>query len=65
MGRQASDELGLFAAKRRAPHKRHAMVGNYELHREVHVLDRREQEMVDAIAIDAGPAAPRRRRDRT
>jgi tRNA A37 threonylcarbamoyladenosine synthetase subunit TsaC/SUA5/YrdC len=44
----------LFVAKRRAPHKRHAMAGNYELHREVHELGKREQEMVDAITIDAG-----------
>ncbi|MDH6522887.1 tRNA A37 threonylcarbamoyladenosine synthetase subunit TsaC/SUA5/YrdC [Streptomyces sp. SAI-135] len=43
----------LFVAKRRAPHKRHAMVGNYELHREVHELGSREQEIVDAITIDA------------
>ncbi|MFF9490116.1 Sua5/YciO/YrdC/YwlC family protein [Streptomyces sp. NPDC014676] len=44
----------LFVAKRRAPHKRHAMVGNYELHREVHRLGRMEQEIVDAVTIDAG-----------
>ncbi|KRE26874.1 hypothetical protein ASG82_10185 [Mycobacterium sp. Soil538] len=46
--------LRLFRAKRRAPHKRHAMAGNYELHREVHELGRREQDMVDAVVLDAG-----------
>ncbi|KAA0099662.1 hypothetical protein CIW49_08710 [Mycolicibacterium sp. P1-18] len=43
----------LFRAKRRAPHKRHAMAGNYELHREVHRLGKREQDMVDAVVLDA------------
>lgn len=44
----------LFRAKQRAPHKRHAMAGNYELHREVHQLGSREQDMVDAVVLDAG-----------
>lgn len=44
----------LFRAKRRAPHKRHAMAGNYELHREVHRLGQREQDIVDAVVLDAG-----------
>lgn len=44
----------LFQAKQRAPHKRHAMAGNYELHREVHQLGRREQDMIDAVVLDAG-----------
>ncbi len=48
----------LFVAKQRAPHERHAMVGNYELHREVHELGSREQEIVDAITIDADLALP-------
>lgn len=45
--------LRLFRAKRRAPHKRHAMAGNYDLHREIHKLGRREQDMVDAVVLDA------------
>lgn len=45
--------LRLFRAKRRAPHKRHAMAGNYDLHREIHQLGRREQDMVDAVVLDA------------
>lgn len=53
-GASSSEALQrLFVAKQRAPHKRHAMVGNYELHREVHELGSREQEMVDAITLDA------------
>ncbi|WP_236790876.1 L-threonylcarbamoyladenylate synthase [Amycolatopsis sp. GM8] len=43
----------LFDAKQRAPHKRNAMAGNYELHREVHELGSREQEIIDAITLDA------------
>ncbi|OBI44086.1 Sua5/YciO/YrdC/YwlC family protein [Mycobacterium sp. E796] len=46
--------LRLFRAKRRAAHKRNAMAGNYELHREVHQLGRREQDIVDAVVLDAG-----------
>lgn len=46
--------LRLFQAKQRAPHKRHAMAGNYELHREVHQLGPREQDMIDAVVLDAG-----------
>jgi len=43
----------LFNAKQRAPHKRNAMAGNYELHREVHKIGSREQEIIDAITLDA------------
>lgn len=46
--------MRLFTAKQRAPHKRHAMGGNYELHREIHQLDRREQAIVDAVVLDRG-----------
>ncbi|GAB2480424.1 L-threonylcarbamoyladenylate synthase [Nocardiopsis aegyptia] len=46
--------LRLFRAKRRAPHKRHAMGGNYALHREVHQLDQQEQDIIDAVVVDAG-----------
>lgn len=54
-GATSADALQrLFAAKQRAPHKRNAMVGNYRLHREVHDLGSREQEIVDAIVLDAG-----------
>ncbi|MFC5063338.1 Sua5/YciO/YrdC/YwlC family protein [Actinomycetospora atypica] len=44
----------LFDAKQRAPHKRNAMAGNYELHLEVHEIGSREREIIDAIALDAG-----------
>lgn len=43
----------LFDAKQRAPHKRNAMAGNYDLHREVHDVGSREQEIIDAITLDA------------
>ena len=46
--------LRLFRAKRRAPHKRHAMAGDYDLHREVHRLGHREHDMIDAVVLDAG-----------
>jgi tRNA A37 threonylcarbamoyladenosine synthetase subunit TsaC/SUA5/YrdC len=46
--------LRLFRAKRRAPHKRHAMMANYELHREVHRLGKLEHDMIDAVVLDAG-----------
>jgi tRNA A37 threonylcarbamoyladenosine synthetase subunit TsaC/SUA5/YrdC len=46
--------LRLFQAKQRAPHKRHAMAGSYDLHREVHRLDQRERDIIDAIVLDAG-----------
>lgn len=46
--------LRTFKAKQRAPHKRHAMAANYELHREVHQLGRLEHDMIDAVVRDAG-----------
>lgn len=46
--------LRLFHAKRRAPHKRHAMAGDYALHREIHRLGRQERDMIDAVVLDAG-----------
>jgi tRNA A37 threonylcarbamoyladenosine synthetase subunit TsaC/SUA5/YrdC len=44
----------LFTVKQRGPHKRNAMAGNYELHREVHDIGGREREIIDAITVDAG-----------
>ncbi|MET0455783.1 MAG: Sua5/YciO/YrdC/YwlC family protein [Mycobacterium sp.] len=46
--------LRLFRAKQRAPHKRHAMAGDYELHREIHRLGHQEHDMIDAVVLDAG-----------
>lgn len=42
----------IFIAKKRSPHKRHAMIGSYSLHREIHNLPAREQRMVKTIAVD-------------
>lgn len=42
----------IFIAKRRQPHKRHAMIGSYSLHREIHRLPAREQGVVKTLAVD-------------
>lgn len=41
-----------FTTKRRGAHKRHAMIGTYELHRILHILPEREQSMVDFLVRD-------------
>lgn len=38
--------------KRREPHKRHAMVGSYFLHRDIHVLPPKEADMVKLLTVD-------------
>ncbi|KAJ5453465.1 uncharacterized protein N7458_004421 [Penicillium daleae] len=42
----------IFDAKKRQPHKRHAMIGNYNLHKKVHRLPAREAEMVRLLTVD-------------
>lgn len=42
----------MFNTKRRAAHKRHAMVGNWDLHHELHVMTPRTKDMVNAITKD-------------
>lgn len=42
----------IFETKGRAPTKLNAMLGNDAIHREVHVLDGRQREIVKAITID-------------
>ena len=42
----------IFLAKKRAATKRHAMVGSYAVHREVHVMDQRSQSIVDHLVHD-------------
>ena len=44
----------IFEAKRRPPTKLNAMLGNMEIHREVHRLDRRQEDIVDALVLDHG-----------
>ena len=48
----------IFETKRRAPSKLNAMLGNMDVHREVHVLDGRQRDIVDALVlVCSGPAA--------
>ncbi len=42
----------IFQAKRRAASKRNAMVGDDEIHREVHILDQRGRDIVRALTRD-------------
>jgi tRNA A37 threonylcarbamoyladenosine synthetase subunit TsaC/SUA5/YrdC len=44
----------IFDTKRRAPAKLNAMLGDDAIHREIHLLDRRQRAMVDAIVADHG-----------
>lgn len=46
--------LRMFNTKQRAAHKRHAMVGNWDLHHELHVMTPRTRDMVNAITKDFG-----------
>ncbi|PYH69087.1 uncharacterized protein BO88DRAFT_41791 [Aspergillus vadensis CBS 113365] len=64
-GLVASDPAALdrlFTTKRRKPHKKHAMIGSYALHQEIHVLPAREESMVRTLTVDldvpVGVAAP-------
>jgi tRNA A37 threonylcarbamoyladenosine synthetase subunit TsaC/SUA5/YrdC len=41
-----------FEAKQRAPHKRHGMLGSADIRAEVHQLDRRGEDIVNAITVD-------------
>jgi tRNA A37 threonylcarbamoyladenosine synthetase subunit TsaC/SUA5/YrdC len=41
-----------FVTKRRMPHKRHAMVGSFALHKELHILNPREAGMVEMLCQD-------------
>lgn len=42
----------IFVAKKRQPHKRHAMIGSYELHKQIHNLPSRQAEMVRLLTVD-------------
>ncbi len=44
--------LRMFNTKRRGAHKRHAMVGSWELHDELHIMTPRTEDMVNAITKD-------------
>ncbi|KAJ5953730.1 hypothetical protein N7501_008009 [Penicillium viridicatum] len=42
----------VFCTKRREPHKRHAMVGSYALHQDIHALPPHEAGMVKLLTVD-------------
>ncbi|KAJ6191502.1 hypothetical protein N7519_001523 [Penicillium mononematosum] len=42
----------IFLTKQRQPHKRHAMVGSYFLHRDIHILPPKEAGMVKLLTVD-------------
>lgn len=44
--------LRLFRAKGRGAHKRNAMLGNLDLHDEIHLLPARAKEMIRALVLD-------------
>jgi tRNA A37 threonylcarbamoyladenosine synthetase subunit TsaC/SUA5/YrdC len=64
MGGSAEAVQKIFNAKRRGSHKRNAMLCSMETQRELHVLDLRSREMIDAITRDfdltLGAVAPYR-----
>ncbi|KKK24951.1 hypothetical protein P175DRAFT_0431016 [Aspergillus ochraceoroseus IBT 24754] len=41
----------IFTAKRRTPDKKHAMIGNYELHKSIHILPPGRQALVQVLAV--------------
>ena len=43
-----------FNAKRRASNKRHAMVGNMDIHSEVHVVTPQARTIIDTLTLDYG-----------
>jgi tRNA A37 threonylcarbamoyladenosine synthetase subunit TsaC/SUA5/YrdC len=48
-----SDALArIFHAKKRKPYKRHAMIGSYSLHCDIHVLPSREAKIVKLLTVD-------------
>ena len=42
----------IFDAKKRKPNKRHAMIGTYSLHCDMHVLPSREADIVKLLTVD-------------
>lgn len=67
-GITATDPAALqraFETKQRKAHKRHAMIGSYSLHKELHTLPEREASMVELLTntldMPLGVVAPFRR----
>ncbi|KAJ5469190.1 hypothetical protein N7475_006942 [Penicillium sp. IBT 31633x] len=42
----------IFHTKQRQPHKRHAMIGSFSLHRDIHVLPPQQAGMVELLTVD-------------
>lgn len=42
----------IYTVKRRQPHKRHAIIGSYALHREIHVLPADKMDLVRLLTVD-------------
>lgn len=42
----------IFNVKRRQPHKRHAIIGSYALHREMHILPAEKADLVRLLTVD-------------
>ena len=42
----------MFETKRRASHKRHAMIGSWDLHADIHLLEDRTEDMINCITRD-------------
>jgi len=41
-----------FLAKGRAAHKKHGLLGNWEMHREIHVIDARARDILETLCLD-------------
>jgi tRNA A37 threonylcarbamoyladenosine synthetase subunit TsaC/SUA5/YrdC len=55
LGASTPDALSIcFRTKGRAPHKRHALLGNWDLHQEIHVLDTAARSIVETLVLDHG-----------
>ena len=52
IGGSAAALRRIFEAKRRPPTKLNAMLGNKEIHRQIHILDPAQQEIVDTLVLD-------------
>lgn len=52
MASNGQSMLRMFNTKRRGAHKRHAMVGSWDLHDELHIMTPRTEDMVNAITKD-------------
>jgi tRNA A37 threonylcarbamoyladenosine synthetase subunit TsaC/SUA5/YrdC len=42
----------IFTAKGRSPHKRNGLLGDYQIHRDLHLVDGRAREIIDTLVFD-------------